>query len=210
MSHNTLLWFTSDNGPPEQYLGKDGPGSTAGLRGAKGTLYEGGIRVPGIIEWPAVIDGNRKTEFPVVTSDLLPTICNILGVDPPSDRPIDGTSILPLLRGETSTRDKPIAWMFLILNGRFDQLHHEVMMNNQYKLFATYDNGTIWEAELYDLAEDPSETHDVKEEHPEIFESLEEELEKWRQSMIWSANEEVKCVGYSKIESIEKDHQSVQ
>ena len=60
---------------------------------------------------------NQKTEFPVVTSDLLPTVCDIRGVDPPTDRPIDGTAILPLLRGETSTRDKPSGWMYHVNNG---------------------------------------------------------------------------------------------
>ena len=63
---------------------------------------------------------NQKTEFPVVTSDLLPTVCDILGVDPPTDRPIDGTAILPLLRGEISTRDKPSGWMYHVNNGDFN------------------------------------------------------------------------------------------
>ena len=199
ISHNTILWFTSDNGPYRKLVSGSlqGPGSTAGLMGCKATLYEGGIRVPGIIEWPAVINENRKTEFPVVTSDLLPTVCDILGVDPPSDRPIDGTSILPLLRGEISTRDKPIAWMYRVNNGDFNGHYNATLVNNQYKLFATYQNGIIQRAMSYDLAKVPSEIHDVKQKHPELFESMKVEMEEWRQSVIWSANEEVKCVGYS-------------
>ena len=66
---NTLLWFASDNGPEEGT-----PGVTNGLRGSKRSLYEGGVRVPGMIEWPDVITSNKVSSFPVVTSDLLPTV----------------------------------------------------------------------------------------------------------------------------------------
>ena len=194
VSNNTLLWFTSDNGA-ETFIN---PGSTGGLRGGKHKLTEGGIRVPGIIEWPAVIDRNVETEFPVVTSDLLPTVCDILGVDPPSDRPIDGTSILPLLRGENVTRDKSIGWMYRVDDyGDFDKKHKAVLMSNQYKLITTYKNGVVKKAALYDLAEDPVESRDVKDEHPDLYGSMKEELDQWRQSVIHSANEEVNCVGYS-------------
>ena len=104
ISNNTMLWFTSDNGPEH-----DTPGSTAGLKGGKHNLYEGGIRVPGIIEWPAEITGNSVSDYPVVSSDLLPTVCDILGIDPPQDRPIDGTTLLPFIRGEVH-RNKSIGW----------------------------------------------------------------------------------------------------
>ena len=195
VSDNTLLWFTSDNGPPTNVH----PASTAGLSGFKGMLYEGGIRVPGIIEWPAVIKENQKTEFPVVTSDLLPTVCDILGVDPPSDRPIDGISILPLLRGEISTRDKPIGWMFDVENiyQGYGDFKTAALVNNQYKLFAKYKSGYMMKAMLYDLVEDPFEFNDVKDEHPKLFESMKRKLSEWRRSVIQSANDEVKCVGYS-------------
>ena len=92
ISNNTMLWFTSDNGPAPLTSG-----STAGLKGEKGDLFEGGIRVPGIIEWPAEITENSVSDFPVVSSDLLPTVCDILGIDPPQDRPIDGTTLLPFI-----------------------------------------------------------------------------------------------------------------
>ena len=193
---NTLFWFTSDNGPAHR-RSLPRPGSTAGLRGYKGTLYEGGIRVPGIIEWPAVIKKNYETDFPVVTSDLLPTVCDILGIDPPADRPIDGTSILPLLRGEVTARNESIGWMYPVVDGNFDSPHNEVIMNNNFKLFAKYDNGQIQRAQLYDLARDRSETRDVKGEHPELLESMKQHLAEWRQSVIRSANEEVQCVGHS-------------
>ena len=76
IKNNTLLWFSSDNGPEGL-----SPGVTNGLRGMKGSLYEGGVRVPSIIEWPDVISGNKISSFPVVSSDLLPTVCDILGIN---------------------------------------------------------------------------------------------------------------------------------
>ena len=87
IKNNTLFWFTSDNGPRKC-------GSTNGLHGRKSSLYEGGVHVPGIIEWPDAISSNRVSQFPVVSSDLLPTVQDILDVEPNDDRPIDGISIL--------------------------------------------------------------------------------------------------------------------
>ena len=87
--------------------------------------------------------------------------------------------------------------MYPVIDGNFDSLHDEVIMNSNYKLFATYNNGEIQRAKLYDLAKDRSETRDVKGEHPELFEYMKQDLAEWRQSVIRSANEEVQCVGYS-------------
>ena len=98
---NTLLWYCSDNGTP-----KEGCVWTK-LRCSKGTEYEGGLRVPGIIEWPAVVKTPRTTSVPVVTSDILPTLCDLLGLPLP-DRPLDGISLVPLLDGKMTERPKPI------------------------------------------------------------------------------------------------------
>ena len=70
----------SDNGPA-----KGTPGSTNGLRGRKGTVYEGGVRVPGLIEWPAMVQENRRVDTPIVSSDLLPTVLELLGLEMPDD-----------------------------------------------------------------------------------------------------------------------------
>ncbi len=188
---NTLLWFTSDNGAP-----KKGPGSNGALRGYKGQLYEGGIRVPGIIEWPAVIEENRKSSFPVVTSDLLPTACDIIGVKPPTNRPIDGDSILPFLRGETSTRSKSIAWLYYIDKGNYSsQKCHASLMRGDYKLVEHTQD--LYSANLYNLSEDKTESSDVKDQHEGLFESMQKELKQWKASVAWSATKEVGCVGYS-------------
>ena len=103
VADNTLLWYCSDNGIPR------GSGPTANLRGAKGNLYEGGIRVPAIIEWPSVIRKQRISTMPCVTSDIMATLLDMLGLDLP-DRPIDGISLRPLIEGKMPTRPQPIGF----------------------------------------------------------------------------------------------------
>lgn len=191
ISDNTMLWFTSDNGPAGGT-----PGVTAGFRGRKGTLFEGGIRVPGIIEWPKMIKKNQKSDFPVVSSDFLPTVCDILGISPPTDRPIDGTSILPFLRGEQSTRNKSISWAYNI-KGDFNGTYNAVINGDRYKVYAEYHKGKIKTANLYDLVNDPFETKDLSTKEPAMFASMKAELEEWMQSVIKSATEVVKCYEYS-------------
>ena len=92
LADNTMLWFNSDNGRP---------GDNSPLKNGKGSLYEGGIRVPGICEWPARVKPGR-TSVPVVTSDFYPTILEAAGVAMPKDKPqpIDGISLMPLLEGK--------------------------------------------------------------------------------------------------------------
>ncbi|HCO93832.1 MAG TPA: N-acetylgalactosamine-6-sulfatase [Phycisphaerales bacterium] len=103
LARNTLLWYCSDNGIPGQMR------PTANLRGAKGNLYEGGIRVPAIIEWPAVVTRPRISTMPCVTSDIMPTVLNLLGIELP-DRPIDGINLRPLIEGQMTTRPRPIGF----------------------------------------------------------------------------------------------------
>ncbi len=102
---NTLLWYCGDNGvPPEGRL-------TTPYRGAKGKVYEGGIRVPGIIEWPARLKP-AKSSVPAVTTDMLPTLCEITGTALPK-RPLDGISLKPLMDGKMRERPTPIFfWEF--------------------------------------------------------------------------------------------------
>ena len=192
VSYNTMVWFTSDNGPEVST-----PGVTAGFRGRKRELFEGGIRVPGIIEWPAAIKSNRKSNYSVVSSDLLPTVCDIIGVSPPSDRPIDGVSILPLIKDESAQRNKSIMWMYPVRNGDFNGQYTFALSGDQYKIYGLYNNGEMKETKLFDLAADPHETHDISSEHPELVAAMQAEMEEWRQSVIESATNKVQCVGYS-------------
>jgi arylsulfatase A-like enzyme len=187
-----MLWFTSDNGPAVR-----SPGNTGGLRGSKGTLYEGGIRVPGIIEWPDVIDSNRQISTPVVTNDFLPTVCDILGIAAPVDRPLDGESILPLLTdkgGNEQKRRSSIKWAFKIKDGRFGGSYQVAIINNRnFKLIARYRREKVTESRLYDLSEDPAETTDISAQHQDMYKELLKEVESWRLSVKESAINEVRC-----------------
>jgi arylsulfatase A-like enzyme len=103
LRENTLLWYCGDNGTPSGGI------VTSPFRGQKGTMYEGGIRVPGIIEWPAGMAKAHTTTVNAVTSDMLPTICDLLEIPPPN-RPLDGVSLKPLLEGKMTRRPTPICF----------------------------------------------------------------------------------------------------
>jgi len=106
IADNTLLWYTSDNGALS-------PGSTGGLSGQKGTLREGGIRVPAIIEWPAVIKSPRTVKTPCGTVDIYPTILDLLGITMPNQPGLDGVSLRSLIAGEEFRRSKPLGfWVY--------------------------------------------------------------------------------------------------
>ena len=99
---NTLVWYCGDNGTPTSAART---GMT--LRGQKGTMYEGGIRVPGVIEWPSQIKKARASNFNSVTSDILPTLCELTG-QPLPNRPLDGISLVPMINGTTHSRPSPM------------------------------------------------------------------------------------------------------
>lgn len=97
VANNTLVFFTSDNGPYAEE-GWDRCGRTGGLKGSKGQTWEGGIRVPGIVRWPGVAPAGTVSDAPVSTLDIFPTALAAAGVPLPSDRIIDGRDMAPLLR----------------------------------------------------------------------------------------------------------------
>jgi len=101
LRRNTLLWYCGDNGVPHRV--------TTPFRAQKGLVYEGGIRVPGVIEWPERIPQPRVTDVNAVTSDVLPTICDLVG-QPLPDRPLDGISLKPLIDGQMTARPGPICF----------------------------------------------------------------------------------------------------
>ena len=195
VSENTMLWFTSDNGPARPKDGSKGVGSSGGLRGWKGTVYEGGIRVPGIIEWPRMIMTNRKSNFSTVTSDFLPTVCDILGIEPPTDRAIDGISILPLIQNTVQHRGKPIAFAYRILN-RFESFFQAALNGDHFKLIAHYQGKKPVQYNIYDIVNDPWEEVDLVEQEAEIVETMSRELDSWVQSVERSA-EMTGCLNHS-------------
>ncbi|HSG71630.1 MAG TPA: sulfatase-like hydrolase/transferase, partial [Planctomycetaceae bacterium] len=107
IAENTLLWYTSDNGPQAP---ESNPGSAGGLRGRKGSLWEGGVRVPTIIEWPAVVTSPRTTDVAGNTFDIYPTLIDLLEIKIENQPPLDGVSLLPLIEGKPFEREKPIGF----------------------------------------------------------------------------------------------------
>ncbi|TWU36113.1 sulfatase family protein [Novipirellula artificiosorum] len=106
LQDNTLLWYCGDNGTPLDGI------VTSPFRGQKGNLYQGGIRVPGIIEWPSRISKPGISEMNAVTSDMLPTLCKLTRTPLP-DRPLDGMDLTPMIDGQMSQRPSPIGfWTF--------------------------------------------------------------------------------------------------
>jgi len=106
LRQNTLLWYCGDNGVPPSGI------YNPVFRGVKGNVYDEGIRVPGLIEWPQAIPEPLQSPVNSVTSDILPTICDIAGIPVP-DRPLDGISLLPLIRGNMTERPSPVFfWNF--------------------------------------------------------------------------------------------------
>lgn len=103
LRRDTLLWYCGDNGTPPEAV------ATVPFRGQKGTVYQGGIRVPGVIEWPAKLGAPRATAVSAVTSDMLPTLVELAGAKLPS-RPLDGISLVPLLEGRMTARGTPICF----------------------------------------------------------------------------------------------------
>jgi len=163
VADNTLVWYCSDNGG----LSKIKPETVGGLRGHKGSVYEGGLRVPGIIEWPARVKP-RITSHPACTMDIFPTVADILKL--PADallEPVDGVSLAPLLGREIGKRDKPIGFRFL---------RHGAMIDNDYKLVAEVGKNSF---QLYDLKADPKESRDIAAEKPEVFKKLKAAFLEW-------------------------------
>jgi arylsulfatase A len=110
LREHTFVMFTSDNGPA--ITAQHPHGSAGPLRDKKGSLYEGGIRVPGILRWPGRTRPGSVSDEPVCGVDFLPTACEIAGLDPPQNRVLDGASLLPVLAGQPIPRRTPLYWHF--------------------------------------------------------------------------------------------------
>lgn len=166
---NTLVWFCSDNGGL-----KVNPPSVGGLRGLKGTVYEGGLRVPGIIEWPAMIERAVRTEMPASVLDMFPTLIDLVGLPKEAIlQPHDGISLKSgITSGKFGVRKKPIPFRFM---GK------GALLDNHYKLVAV--DVKQRQYELYDLKADPTESNNAFESLPKVAQRLQAAFEEWNRSM---------------------------
>ena len=162
VADNTLVVFTSDNGP---WLSKNHHGGSAlPLRAGKGTTYEGGMRVPGLMRWPGVIPAGPLTDKVAGTIDLLPTLATITGATLP-DHPIDGHDLSALLRDPAAASPHDTHGLFYYKNGRV-----EALRKGRWKLHIK--GGKKPKFELYDLDADISESRNVADQHPDIVHDL--------------------------------------
>ncbi len=167
IDEDTMLWFCSDNGPEgKQYNGRNGWAKH--LRGRKRSLYEGGIRVPGLLVWPERIKQPRIVDVPCCTSDYSPTVLDALGFRMEGrPEPVDGISLLPLIEGDMAERPRPIA---------FQSRDQVALIDSRYKL---YSPDRLTTCELYDIVEDEEESQDLAAEKPEVVVSMKTALEQW-------------------------------
>lgn len=112
LDENTVLWYCSDNGALPKI------GANGGRRGNKGSVYEGGLLVPALLEWPALFKKPQVVTAPCVTSDILPTLIAMCKVEPTKLLPLDGTNLLPLLEGEVKERERPIGFWDRSVKGK--------------------------------------------------------------------------------------------
>jgi arylsulfatase len=173
LDDNTLVIFTSDNGPTHprgnsKFFtgGVDGNffNSNAGLRGYKGSLYEGGIRVPTIVRWPGRVAPQSITSAPSYFPDWFPTLCDLAGAKKPAN--LDGTSLIPALKNTSFKRTKPMLWEF---HGYGIQL---AVTDFPWKAIRQNVRRGKSKWELYHLEKDPSETKNLANKYPEILNRL--------------------------------------
>ena len=186
LEENTIIIFSSDNGGSLSYTVNDP------LRAGKGTFYEGGIRTPFCIKWKRVIDAGQESSIPVSGVDLMPTFAEILSLPVPGNQPVDGISILPLLKGGSLETDRSIYFHFpLYLGGGeagrvlpayngpenyWRAVPLSVIIKGDWKLIYYYEYEKY---ELFNIAEDISESEDLAGEQKEIAERLYAELSDW-------------------------------
>lgn len=193
LDNNTLVIFTSDNGPWMNF--GNHAGSTGGLREAKGSSFEGGMRVPCLMRWQGTISSGLISNSLSSTLDILPTIAELLQLPLPSHK-IDGVSLAPIVRGDVSAVPRSEFYYYYRKNNL------EAVRRDEWKLVLphpgrTYENyepgkdgfpGNVNEnfpfgKALYDLRRDPGERYDVKTQFPEIVKELEALAEKAREDL---------------------------
>jgi arylsulfatase len=185
LEKNTLIIYISDNGPWLSYGTHSG--TALPLREGKGTTWEGGIRVPCIMKWPAVIPSGVEQGKAAMTIDVLPTIAEILQIDPPELK-IDGKSILPIIKNDPGATNPHEAYYFYY---NHNELQGVLSADGKWKLYVPHkyrslegqegrDDGIPIKynynmqvgLELYDLENDISETEDVSEKYPDVVARL--------------------------------------
>ena len=165
---NTIIVFMTDNGA---MMGKGTPRFNAGMRGQKGTVYEGGIRVPCFVRWPKKLAAGKDIDTLAAHIDIAPTMLDLCGIAPSQDVRFDGRSLAPLLRGDGGPWPARTLFFQWHRGDVPEPYNNCCARTQQYKLV----NGV----ELYDLLADPSESHDIAADNPDLVKKLRSEYEAW-------------------------------
>lgn len=181
LAENTIVVFTSDNG------GHGNSTSNEPLRGSKGMLYEGGVRVPLAVRWPRKVSPGSQNGTPVISLDFFPTLLEAAGVGSPAGHLLDGQSLMPLLAGTGTLADRALFWHFPAYlqayarqPGPWRITPSGSIREGDWKLIERFENGSL---ELYNLREDPSETQDLSSRMPAKARQLHDQLVAWRRSV---------------------------
>ncbi|MCC9600175.1 sulfatase-like hydrolase/transferase [Stieleria sp. JC731] len=179
IAENTFVLFFSDNGPSSDF-----PSGSPALRGGKGSVYEGGHKVPAIAWWPGKIKPGTSSDQPMISIDVMPTLLEIADVPEPNDRKLDGIDISPVLFRQESLPKRSLYWASLSNNGQ----RSEAVRDGKWKLVVqhpkakpgSFENERF---ELYNLANDPQEAINVADNHQTETTRLAGDLKDWYAEM---------------------------
>jgi arylsulfatase A-like enzyme len=190
---NTIIIFASDNGGmaaanygkperviPEANLDKAYASSNLPLRGAKGWFYEGGIRVPMLIRWPAGGMNGLQTDVPVISTDYFPTILEMAGLPLQPKQHMDGVSLAPLVSGKKELAPRALYWHFPHYSNHGQQSPGGAIRYGDYKLLEYYENGHV---QLFNIKKDPGEQNDLVNAEPAKVKELKDMLHAWRKDV---------------------------
>lgn len=177
LTENTIIVFTSDNGGMASSNRTDNiPTTNMPLRAGKGYLYEGGIRVPLIIHWSGKFKSHSTNNFPVIGTDLYPTLLDLSGIESENLHHLDGISLKSLLKNE-KMEERPVFWHYPHYSGGLGGKPSGAVRLGNYKLIESYEDGHV---ELYNLEKDPGEKNDLANKNPEKVNELKTLLHNWR------------------------------
>ena len=178
---NTIVIFMTDNGPQQRRY-------VAGMRGRKGSVYRGGVRVPFFMRYPAQFSESREIETTTAHMDVLPTLADLCQAQLPTNRAIDGKSWLPLLQGNTvDWSNRPL---FFYWTRKYPELYHNVaLQQSDYKLVGqtSYD-AELSDFELFNVNKDPYEQQNLVDKQPEVAKKLKQQLDQHFYELIQSSN----------------------
>ena len=180
LDENTLVIFSSDNGPAGWGPSKEA-GSTAGLRGRKVDILQGGVVVPFIVKWKNHVEANKVDSTSVLsTVDLLPTFANLAQTELPKDYSIDGENITSILENKSFKRTKPLFWEWRFPKVKTDHWAEGAVRNGDFKLLF---NENINRDELYNISKDPFEKNNLTENNNQIVTELKSLWNNWKKDL---------------------------